>query len=181
LAAPPIDITALDAPTKIIQAAVDTFGGIDIMCGYNWEGAFRFGLNLRKLTECSYSCSINNAGFTWDGVIHKMSQEQWHTMLEVHCTAPFRLVQAAAPYMREAARKVNFLLPTKYAFFLIYFLAGDGFIRKGKAKVHHQHLKHNWYSWKCWSSELCNSESRGCGPYKKYCKRMVSMMLCHIL
>eukprot|EP00798_Chlamydomonas_sp_ICE-L_P008251 gene8251-1520_t len=48
---------------------------------------------------------VNNAGFTWDGVVHKMSAEQWQTMLDVHCTAPFRLIQAAAPYMRDAARK----------------------------------------------------------------------------
>ncbi|KAI2793146.1 hypothetical protein POX_b03195 [Penicillium oxalicum] len=43
---------------------------------------------------------INNAGFTWDGVIHKMTDKQWDTMLAVHNTAPFRLVRAAAPYFR---------------------------------------------------------------------------------
>ncbi|PGH17787.1 hypothetical protein AJ79_00928 [Helicocarpus griseus UAMH5409] len=43
---------------------------------------------------------VNNAGYTWDGVIHKMSDKQWNTMLAVHATAPFRLVQAAAPYFR---------------------------------------------------------------------------------
>ena len=50
---------------------------------------------------------INNAGFTWDGVIQKMTPEQWQTMLDVHCTAPFRLVQAATPYMRDAAKRVR--------------------------------------------------------------------------
>ncbi|KAJ5155494.1 hypothetical protein N7492_008297 [Penicillium capsulatum] len=43
---------------------------------------------------------VNNAGFTWDGVIHKMTDKQWETMLAVHNTAPFRLVRAAAPYFR---------------------------------------------------------------------------------
>ncbi|KAJ5584499.1 uncharacterized protein N7459_004299 [Penicillium hispanicum] len=43
---------------------------------------------------------VNNAGFTWDGVIHKMSDKEWDTMLAVHNTAPFRLVRAAAPYFR---------------------------------------------------------------------------------
>ncbi|KAJ9245027.1 hypothetical protein DTO169E5_1408 [Paecilomyces variotii] len=43
---------------------------------------------------------VNNAGFTWDGVIHKMTDKQWETMLAVHNTAPFKLVRAAAPYFR---------------------------------------------------------------------------------
>ena len=43
---------------------------------------------------------VNNAGFTWDGVIHKMTDRQWDTMLQLHGTAPFRLVRAAAKYFR---------------------------------------------------------------------------------
>jgi 3-oxoacyl-[acyl-carrier protein] reductase len=43
---------------------------------------------------------VNNAGYTWDGVIHKMSDKQFDTMLAVHNTAPFRLVREAAPYFR---------------------------------------------------------------------------------
>ncbi|OJD19444.1 hypothetical protein AJ78_00618 [Emergomyces pasteurianus Ep9510] len=43
---------------------------------------------------------VNNAGYTWDGVIHKLSDKQWEAMIAVHATAPFRLVQAAAPYFR---------------------------------------------------------------------------------
>ncbi|KFY52777.1 hypothetical protein V496_08184 [Pseudogymnoascus sp. VKM F-4515 (FW-2607)] len=43
---------------------------------------------------------VNNAGFTWDGVIHKMTDKQWETMLAVHNTAPFKLVRAAAPFFR---------------------------------------------------------------------------------
>lgn len=73
------DVTALDFPTKVIQAALDEFGALHIL--------------------------VNNAGYTWDGVIHRMSQRQWDAMLDVHCTAPFRLIQAAAPAMRDAAKK----------------------------------------------------------------------------
>ncbi|KAL9630909.1 MAG: hypothetical protein Q9164_006177 [Protoblastenia rupestris] len=43
---------------------------------------------------------VNNAGFTWDGVIHKMTDEQWETIIALHNTAPFKLVRAAAPYFR---------------------------------------------------------------------------------
>jgi 3-oxoacyl-[acyl-carrier protein] reductase len=47
---------------------------------------------------------VNNAGYTWDGTIHKMSDEQWQAMLDVHLTASFRLIRAAAPYMRDRAK-----------------------------------------------------------------------------
>ncbi|KAL4958279.1 hypothetical protein BDW69DRAFT_99395 [Aspergillus filifer] len=43
---------------------------------------------------------VNNAGFTWDGVIHKITDKQWDTMLAVHNTAPFKLVRAASKYFR---------------------------------------------------------------------------------
>ncbi|KAL2419236.1 3-oxoacyl-[acyl-carrier-protein] reductase FabG [Exophiala dermatitidis] len=43
---------------------------------------------------------VNNAGYTWDGVIHKMNDKQWDTILQVHATGPFRLIREAAPYFR---------------------------------------------------------------------------------
>ncbi|KAJ9649684.1 hypothetical protein H2201_001827 [Coniosporium apollinis] len=43
---------------------------------------------------------VNNAGYTWDGVIHKITDKQWNTILALHNTAPFKLVRAAAPYFR---------------------------------------------------------------------------------
>ncbi|SMR46867.1 unnamed protein product [Zymoseptoria tritici ST99CH_3D1] len=43
---------------------------------------------------------VNNAGFTWDGVIHKITDKQWDTILALHGTAPFKLIRAAAPYFR---------------------------------------------------------------------------------
>jgi len=43
---------------------------------------------------------VNNAGYTWDGVIHKTTDKQWDTILKLHNTQPFKLVRAAAPYFR---------------------------------------------------------------------------------
>jgi 3-oxoacyl-[acyl-carrier protein] reductase len=43
---------------------------------------------------------VNNAGYTWDGVIHKITDKQWDTILAVHNTAPFRLVREASKYFR---------------------------------------------------------------------------------
>ncbi|OWP03232.1 hypothetical protein B2J93_2964 [Marssonina coronariae] len=43
---------------------------------------------------------VNNAGYTWDGVIHKMTDKQWENILALHSTAPFKLVREAAPYFR---------------------------------------------------------------------------------
>ena len=48
---------------------------------------------------------VNNAGFYWDAAVHKMTDEQWDTMIAVNLTAPFRLIRAAAPYFRDAAKK----------------------------------------------------------------------------
>jgi len=48
---------------------------------------------------------VNNAGFTWDGTLHKMSDEQWQAILEVHLTAPFRIIRAAAPFLRDTAKR----------------------------------------------------------------------------
>ncbi|MEZ4670391.1 MAG: SDR family oxidoreductase [Anaerolineae bacterium] len=48
---------------------------------------------------------VNNAGYTWDGMLHKMGDDQWEAMLAIHLTAPFKIIRAAAPYMREAAKK----------------------------------------------------------------------------
>jgi 3-oxoacyl-[acyl-carrier protein] reductase len=74
------DVTADDFADKFVQAAVSAFGpDIHVI--------------------------VNNAGYTWDGVVHKMTDEQWEAMLKVHCTAPFRIIRAAAPYIRENAKK----------------------------------------------------------------------------
>jgi 3-oxoacyl-[acyl-carrier protein] reductase len=64
---------------RFVRTALDEFGGIDII--------------------------VNNAGYTWDNVIQKMSDEQWEDILAVHLTAPFRILRAAADFIRETAKK----------------------------------------------------------------------------
>ncbi len=66
-------------PDKFIKTAMDEFGRIDII--------------------------VNNAGYIWDTVIQKLSDEQWYAMIDVHATAPFRILRAAAPVLREAAKQ----------------------------------------------------------------------------
>jgi 3-oxoacyl-[acyl-carrier protein] reductase len=73
------DVTSENFAEELVTAALERLGGVDIL--------------------------VNNAGYTWDGVIHKMSDEQWQSMLDVHLTAPFRIVRAASSYFREAAKR----------------------------------------------------------------------------
>jgi len=75
----PGDVTDPTFPDHLVKETIKSFGAIDIL--------------------------VNNAGYTWDGVIHRMSDKQWEAMLAVHNTAPFRLIRAAAPYMRELAKE----------------------------------------------------------------------------
>jgi 3-oxoacyl-[acyl-carrier protein] reductase len=72
-------VTATEFPERLVKTAAEAFGGIDII--------------------------VNNAGYTWDAVIQNMTDEQWFAMLDVHLTAPFRIIRAATPYMREVAKK----------------------------------------------------------------------------
>ena len=48
---------------------------------------------------------VNNAGYTWDSVIQKTTDEQWDAMLDIHLTAPFRMLRSAATHFRDAARR----------------------------------------------------------------------------
>jgi 3-oxoacyl-[acyl-carrier protein] reductase len=73
------DVTDPAFPERIVKAALDEFRGLDII--------------------------VNNAGYTWDGVLHKMTDPQWEAMLAVHLTAPFRIIRAASSYLRETAKK----------------------------------------------------------------------------
>ena len=73
------DLTKPDAPDKLVQTAVDEWGRLDII--------------------------VNNAGYTLDAPIHKMSDDWFQRMLDIHLIAPFRIIRAAAPHMREPAKK----------------------------------------------------------------------------
>lgn len=75
----PGDVTDPAFPDKLIKGAVDAFGKINII--------------------------VNNAGYTWDGMIHKMTDEQWNAIIACHLTGPFRIVRAATEYYREQAKK----------------------------------------------------------------------------
>ncbi|MDX6624351.1 MAG: 3-oxoacyl-[acyl-carrier protein] reductase, partial [Solirubrobacterales bacterium] len=72
------DLTKPGACDELVAAAVDAFGAVDIV--------------------------VNNAGYTWDGVAHKMSDEQFQAMLDIHTVVPFRVARALAPHWREAAK-----------------------------------------------------------------------------
>src|SRR5919112_2206310 len=73
------DLTQPGVPDQLVQKAVDEFGQLDII--------------------------VNNAGYTWDGVAHKMTDEQFQAMLEIHTVVPFRVIRAAAPHLRDPAKQ----------------------------------------------------------------------------
>jgi 3-oxoacyl-[acyl-carrier protein] reductase len=68
-------VTAPDFADRFIGTAVEKFQGLDII--------------------------INNAGYTWDNVIQKMTDEQWYAIIDCHLTAPFRILRAAQPVIRK--------------------------------------------------------------------------------
>lgn len=72
-------VTAPDFPEQIVQTSVQEFGKLDII--------------------------VNNAGYTWDGVIQNVTDEMWDAMIDVHLKAPFRIIRAAVPYLRDAAKE----------------------------------------------------------------------------
>jgi 3-oxoacyl-[acyl-carrier protein] reductase len=72
------DLTEEGVPDKLVETAIDAFGQVDVL--------------------------VNNAGYTWDGVVHRMSDEQFQAMLDIHTIVPFRMIRALAPSWREAAK-----------------------------------------------------------------------------
>jgi 3-oxoacyl-[acyl-carrier protein] reductase len=72
------DLTAEGAPEALVQTALDAWGKVDII--------------------------VNNAGYTLDAPIHKMSDEWFQKMLDIHLVVPFRVIRAAAPHLREPAK-----------------------------------------------------------------------------
>ncbi len=73
------DLTKPGAADDLVRKAVDSFGKIDIV--------------------------VNNAGYTVDAPVHKMSDDQFQKMLDIHTIVPFRVIRAAAPHLREPAKQ----------------------------------------------------------------------------
>ncbi len=102
-------VSDLDAgPANDVVEEIKTSGGQAVACvGDVTDPAFPDRL-IKTAVEAfgpSIDVIVNNAGYIWDSVIHKMSDEQWDAMLKIHLTAPFRIIRAAAPYIRETAKK----------------------------------------------------------------------------
>ncbi len=74
----PGSVAQADFGERFVGTATQHFGGLDII--------------------------INNAGYTWDTVVQKMSDEQWDAILDVHLRAPFRILRAAQPVISKAAK-----------------------------------------------------------------------------
>ena len=75
----PGDVTAADFGDRFVAAAMERFGGLDIV--------------------------VNNAGYTWDAVIQNTTDDQFGAMMDVHVQAPFRILRAAAGPIRDFAKR----------------------------------------------------------------------------
>src|SRR5882757_5593747 len=73
------DLTAPGVPEDLVKMLIREFGSLDII--------------------------VNNAGYTWDNVIQKTTDEQFQAMLDIHITAPFRVLRAASTFIRDAAKR----------------------------------------------------------------------------
>ncbi|HEX8976448.1 MAG TPA: SDR family oxidoreductase [Solirubrobacteraceae bacterium] len=73
------DLTRPGVPDELVQKVIDEWGQVDIL--------------------------VNNAGYTLDAPIHKMSDDWFQRMLEIHSVVPFRMCRAVAPHMREPAKQ----------------------------------------------------------------------------
>lgn len=73
------DLTRPGAPDDAVATAIAAWGRLDIV--------------------------VNNAGYAWDGPIHKITDEQFQAMLDIHTVVPFRVLRAAAPHLREPAKR----------------------------------------------------------------------------
>jgi 3-oxoacyl-[acyl-carrier protein] reductase len=73
------DLTKEGSPEGLVQTAIDAWGRIDIV--------------------------VNNAGYTLDAPLHKLNDDWFQRMLDIHLVVPFRVIRAAAPHLREPAKR----------------------------------------------------------------------------
>jgi 3-oxoacyl-[acyl-carrier protein] reductase len=73
------DVAAPDFGERAVTTALETFGDLDVI--------------------------VNNAGYIWNTTIQNTSDAQWYAMIDVHATAPFRILRAAQPHFRAAAKR----------------------------------------------------------------------------
>lgn len=73
------DVSAPDFAARFVNTALEGFGWLDII--------------------------VNNTGYAWDSVVQKTTGEQWQAMLDVHVTAPFRILRAASDYLRASSKR----------------------------------------------------------------------------
>jgi len=95
------------APAEEVVKLITSEGGRAVACvGSVTEKDFagRF-VNTALENYGQLEIIVNNAGYTWDDVIQKMTDEQWEEILAVHITAPFRILRAAADHIRSSAKK----------------------------------------------------------------------------
>ena len=101
-------VNDLDAgPAKETVAAIEAAGGTAVVCaGSVTEDGFAERFVQTAVDEYGgVDIIVNNAGYTWDSVVQKMSDEQWDAILDVHLKAPFRILRAAQPVISSAVKK----------------------------------------------------------------------------
>ena len=94
-------------PAKTVVDDIRRSGGDTVnVCGDITDPGFPEVLISETIVKYgAINIIVNNAGYTWDGMLHKMTDKQFSAMLEVHNAGPFRLIRAAAPHMREEAKR----------------------------------------------------------------------------
>ncbi|MBM4205711.1 MAG: SDR family oxidoreductase [Gammaproteobacteria bacterium] len=73
------DLTTSGAAENLIEESLRAFGGLDII--------------------------VNNAGYVWNGAVQNHSDEQWAAMLDMHAGAPFRVLRAWYPWLKQTTTR----------------------------------------------------------------------------
>jgi len=94
---------------QVVVEEITSFGGDAIAVGGD-VGADDFPKRILDATIGKYgklNHIVNNAGFTYDKMLHTMPDDAWDVIMKIHVRAPFRLIRAAAPYMRIKGNTEN--------------------------------------------------------------------------